>query len=56
MGEKKNWSAERIQKFIRKKLKERFDRDFQNCKFTGESRLVKLDDPNDPDMKSSSGD
>nr|WP_298683279.1 hypothetical protein [uncultured Dongia sp.] len=50
MSEKRSWNVDDLRNFIRKKLRERFDKDFRDCKFIGESRLVKLDDPNDPDL------
>lgn len=50
MAEKRNWTEDELREFIRKKIRGRFDKDFKDCKFIGESRLVKLDDPNDPDL------
>ncbi|WP_374369968.1 hypothetical protein [Dongia sp.] len=50
MAEKRYLTPTQMRKYIRKKLRDRFDKDFKDCKFIGESRLVKLDEKNDPDL------
>ena len=52
MGEKPNWNETELREFISKKLREFFDKNFKDCKFIGEDRFHKLDDPNDPDLPS----
>jgi hypothetical protein len=50
MAEKRYLTPTQLREYIRKKLRDRFDKDFKDCKFIGESRLVKLDEKNDPDL------
>lgn len=50
MGEKPNWSEAQLRDYISKKLRDFFDKNFEDCKFVGESRQQKLDDPDDPDL------
>lgn len=50
MAEKPKWSEQELRDFISKKLRERFDKDFKNCKFIGESEPIKIDNPDDPDL------
>ena len=50
MAEKRRLTNSQLREYIRNKLRDRFDKDFKDCKFIGESRIVKLDSPDDPDM------
>jgi hypothetical protein len=50
MGEKPNWSETELRDYISKKLRDFFDKNFADCKFVGENREQKLDDPDDPDL------
>jgi hypothetical protein len=50
MAEKPKWSEQELRDFISKKLRERFDKDFKDCKFIGESKTIKIDHPDDPDL------
>lgn len=50
MGEKPAWSEAELRDYISKKLRDFFDKNFKDCKFIGEDREQKLDDPDDPDL------
>ncbi|MBI2256268.1 MAG: hypothetical protein HYU58_16715 [Proteobacteria bacterium] len=50
MGTKPNWSETELRDYISKKLRDFFDKNFEDCKFVGENREQKLDDPDDPDL------